>query len=589
MLAILISAFTTVLLAQQPAQPPAGTGVIAGILTTDRGEPVRKATVRVVSASPRLNRTVTSDGEGRFMISELPAGEYTLSALRPGFLEMIYGARQPGNTRPGTPIRLAAGQKIENIKLQLPRGGVIAGIVLDEFGDPAFNVPVRAMRLGYQNGERVVVTGGTGTTDDQGAYRLAGLLPGEYLVTAVPRDTVATLAATAEAVTVRQAQIQAAARGGSAEARSAAITIDEARREGRMPEPPPSRGYVPVYYPDTPLAATAVRVRVGLSQQLFGIDMRLQIVETATIDGTLLDVDGKPIAGNVQLVDPALPIASVGVWFRTARPDGRFSFAGVLPGAYVLRGHNSPPGTIGGQPESGGPFQMSVATPISVSSAGVRDVRLGMAPNGSISGKLSLETFDAPVDLSRVVINFPPVTTSADWEAALVRTPPDPGGTFTLKEVVPGRYRVDVSGLPVGWTLASATFEGRDAADHHLILQAGQDYRGGVLSFTNKTAEIAGGLTNALNAPVTGHTVVLFPSDRQLWLPQSRRIRVAQTGPDGRFTFRDLMAGPYRLAAVTDLESGQQFDRDFLAQLFAASIELTLGEGERKMQDIKSR
>jgi hypothetical protein len=289
------------------------------------------------------------------------------------------------------------------------------------------------------------------------------------------------------------------------------------------------------------------------------------------------------------LIDPAMPISSVGAWFRTARPDGRFSFAGLLPGAYVLRGNNSPPGTIGGPPESGGVFQMSVATPISVSAAGMPDASVGMAPNGTIAGKLALATIAAPVDLSRVIINFHPVTTSADWEAALVRTPPDQGGAFHLKEVVPGRYRVDVSGLPAGWTLASAIFEGRDAADHHLAVESGREYLNGVLSFTNRTGEISGMLSNALNAPVARQSVVLFPADRQLWLPQSRRMQVAQTGPDGRFTFRGLMEGDYRLGAVNDLEAGQHFDRDFLAQLLPASVAVTLGEGERKNQDIKIR
>ena len=213
---VLLCASSDAIGAQQPAQPPAGTGVIAGTLTTDRGEPVRKATVRVTSSSPRFTRTTTSDGEGRFEIRDLPAAEYTLGALRPGFLEMVYGAQHPGANRPGTPIRLAPGQKIDKITLQLPRGGVIAGIVLDEFGDPAFNVPVRALRLGYINGERIVQTSGTATTDDLGAYRIAGLLPGEYLVTAVPRDTVAAAAAQAESVADRLAQIKAAAQSGAA-------------------------------------------------------------------------------------------------------------------------------------------------------------------------------------------------------------------------------------------------------------------------------------------------------------------------------------------------------------------------------------
>jgi uncharacterized protein HemY len=84
-------------------------------------------------------------------------------------------------------------------------------------------------------------------------------------------------------------------------------------------------------------------------------------------------------------------------------------------------------------------------------------------------------------------------------------------------------------------------------------------------------------------------TIVLFPADREQWIAQSRRIRVAQTGADGRYAFRELVAGEYRLAAVTDLESGQEFDRDFLARLFGASVAITLGDGDRKNQNLQVR
>jgi hypothetical protein len=466
---------------------------------------------------------------------------------------------------------------------------VIAGIVLDEFGDPAFNVPVRALRLGYSNGERTVVSSGTATTDDQGAYRVSGLIPGEYMLSAVPRETVSALAAIATARDSRAAQIQAAAKTGSAEARAAVATMEQNLREGRVPEPVNSRGYVPVYYPETPTASTAVRVNVGLSQQVFGIDMRLQVVDTVTIGGTLTNVEGTAIPGNVQLLDPAMPIPTIGAWFQSTRPDGTFSFAGMVPGAYVLRGHNSPPGEIGSPPPAGGPFQMSGVTQISVGGSGVRDARVSMVPNVSVSGTLSLDTITAPIDPSRLVVNLMPITTSADWEMAVVRTPPDPNGTFRLKEVVPARYRIDVQGLPAGWVVASAIFDGRDAADHQLVLEAGRDYQGGVLKFTNRTGEITGMLTNPLNTPVAGQTIVVFPEDRSLWLPQSRRIQMAVTGADGRYAFRGLIHGEYRLAAVSDLEAGQQSDRGFLAQLFGASIAVTLGEGERKTQDMKTR
>ena len=53
--------------AAAPAQAPAATGVIAGRLTSaDQGRPVRKAQVKLTTASPRQTRTTVSDADGRF-------------------------------------------------------------------------------------------------------------------------------------------------------------------------------------------------------------------------------------------------------------------------------------------------------------------------------------------------------------------------------------------------------------------------------------------------------------------------------------------------------------------------------------------
>lgn len=87
--------------AAAPAQVPAATGVIAGRLTSaDQGSPVRKAQVRLTAASPRQTRTTVSDADGRFSFAQLPAGDYTLVATKPGYLDMTFGARRPG---PGVP------------------------------------------------------------------------------------------------------------------------------------------------------------------------------------------------------------------------------------------------------------------------------------------------------------------------------------------------------------------------------------------------------------------------------------------------------------------------------------------------------
>ena len=76
--------------------------------------------------------------------------------------------------------------------------------------------------------------------------------------------------------------------------------------------------------------------------------------------------------------------------------------------------------------------------------------------------------------------------------------------------------------------------------------------------------------------------VILFPADRQFWVPQSRRIHVSHPGLDGRYTVRALPAGEYRLAGLTDPEPGRHSDPDLLSQL-------QLGAAEKKIQDVRVR
>jgi hypothetical protein len=82
--------------------------------------------------------------------------------------------------------------------------------------------------------------------------------------------------------------------------------------------------------------------------------------------------------------------------------------------------------------------------------------------------------------------------------------------------------------------------------------------------------------------------ILVFSTDRATWYPQSRRMRPpTQPGSDGMFRFTGLPPGEYYLAAVTDLEQGDWGDPGFMDQVAAASIKISLGEGEKKVQDIR--
>ena len=121
----------------QPRTPGAGTGVIRGrVVRADTGEPLRRVQVRVDEWStgdlsgPAATMT---DAEGRYELTQLPAGRYQLKATRGGYVEVAYGQRRPFER--GRPLELGDGEVLKNIDFALPRGAVVTGRVVDETGE----------------------------------------------------------------------------------------------------------------------------------------------------------------------------------------------------------------------------------------------------------------------------------------------------------------------------------------------------------------------------------------------------------------------------------------------------------------------
>src|SRR3990170_4034267 len=111
-----------------------GTASIKGRVTSsDSGRPLRRVQIRLSAPELTEPRSTSTNPQGAYEFAELPAGRYTISVSRNGYLTLQYGQRRPGE--PPKPLQIADGQAVEKLDFALPRSGVISGRISDETGD----------------------------------------------------------------------------------------------------------------------------------------------------------------------------------------------------------------------------------------------------------------------------------------------------------------------------------------------------------------------------------------------------------------------------------------------------------------------
>jgi hypothetical protein len=547
---------------------PTGTGAIGGVVTNDDGSrPVRFAYMVLIGTGTGTVKVSSTDGDGRFLFTNLPADRYTVGASKPPYLGTVAGARRPA--RPGTPIVVADGQKIANLAIRMPLGAAISGSVTDEKGQPGAGIMVALQQWRMQSGQRVLVTvQGSGSSDERGRYRFYGLAPGEYVIVAT--------------------------RGGLPLAPRAltATEVDTALKGGPVPQVPAvpraMPRYAPVYYPGTTRMADAQPVTVAAGDERQNVDFRFELVQTARVEGTVVASDGQAVtAGSVILTTAGANVLRTATSTRIT-PDGRFAFPDAMPGAFMVLSQGSGP--------TAGQYAQAI---IEVDGADVLGVQLTMRPLLSFSGTLAFRgAMTAPVLAGRR-IPLRALAPNASGSGPAI-TPTTATGAFTVTNVFPGRY---VIGGPlafgptndsVTWALESVVVDGRDVTDLPIDINADTLPKDVVITFSDRCQELSGRLTRSTGAPVPEHTIIVFPADKSYWVSGSRRIVVTRPGTDGRFALSGagpttLPPGNYLLAAVTDIDRDEQFDPAFLSALIPASVPITLQPGEKKVQDLVIR
>lgn len=587
----------------------AGTGQIAGrVVTSDASPaPVRRAIISVSGGALTSARAAITDDDGRFTFASLPAGTYSISAKKASYLPAESGASRPG--RPGSRIALGAGER-RTVSVTMFRGAAIAGALRNPNGGAVAGVTVYALNA-RTLGQPGMFQLDPAVTDDRGEFRIYGLTPGEYVVAAVPSpggsgEIGSRSAAATDALLTALAQRQSGTTAPGSSALPPAA-------------PASSVGYAPIYFPGTPLLTDAQRIRLGAGDERESVSFEVARVPVAAIEGTLsgnvpnlagVQMAIVPEAGEVRMIGGPPSITAV-----PPNELGEFKFGNLTPGRYrvvarALGGAPEPAAGAGGRGRVGGAGNAVVSgtgetlyaeADVDIRGQDVKGLSLAMRPGGVITGALMFDSGGTPppADLSRIRVGVELVDGRYAYNTPTVRVGnilsdvPQVGvradGTFRIAGLGPARYAITCvlpPDMAKSWTLRSATIDGRDLLDTTLAGMSTQ-LRDVKVTLSDKKTEIAGSLRSASGTPINEYVVIAFSTDRTHWQPGSRRSLSVRPATDGAFVLKDLPAGEYYVAALSDLDPLAWQDASFLAEVVPAAIKLTVTEGEKKRQDLR--
>lgn len=633
--------------AAQPAAPlPAGL-ILGRVVDAAGGRPVSGAIVTLAGLVPIAATApggaptspqprAMTNANGQFVFRNLPKGSFSLNVTRSGYLDGAYGRQRPGG--PATNVPLDEGQRVGDVVIRMWRPAVITGTVSDEAGEPLVGVSVRAFRRMFISGKRRFMPAGVANTDDRGMYRFTTLTPGEYLLAFLSREVTVPAAfedirgaatnpndKTAQALMRGTSAIGAF--GGSPSSGDGMQIGDTVRQISMMgPVPPispdtdaPTYIYPALFFPSSPTAARAALITLDSGQQRDGIDLSLHPVRAFRVSGTIVGPDGPAPMVPMRLIpageDIAIEIESAAT---LSDGNGNFTILGATPGQYVIKAALIPPpqrppndNVITTQIQVGGSMMMSSSSTnpapppvpddpslfanvdVGVPSTDITGVIVTLQRGGRLTGHLVFEGTSDPPDasaVSRTIITidradsaglvgnvfggmFPPVARANDT------------GAFKTYGQAPGRYLLRIGAPPLGWTLKSATVEGRDISETPFDIGT-SDINNVVVTFTDRPTKITGTVQGKDGKPDPDALVLAFPIDPAGWSESGsspRRTRSARVTKTGTYTIAGLPPGDYYVAATLDTEWQ---DPQVLAELARSATTVRLSDGDTRTQNL---
>jgi 5-hydroxyisourate hydrolase-like protein (transthyretin family) len=488
---------------QNPPPPREGTAKISGVVTrSDINQPLQEVTVRLIRWEKGRGQQlppVATDREGRFIVEALSAGEYGLRFTADTFVTLEWGQKDPSEIP--RRLQLVDGQHFDKADMAMPRTSAIEGRLLDDFGDPAPGMTVKAARVQFAAGKsRLMLVPGAQSrpTDDLGQFRIFNLPPSEYYLVSL---------------------------------------------SGQFAGPDEAAGFALTYFPGTAVPTDAKPVLLGMAQDVTGLVFQMAPAAMSTLSGVTTDALGIPIQATVVLLPTSGGDVRAEIIARLQSGlDGTFAIRNVPAGSYALHGFG--PQAVN-SPNRGsasfGALQLTV-------DGDLPNLVLKISPGVTLRGRILFEggaPFPVPtqVKVLPTLINFAtgPMgvgptesMTADDW-------------TFEVRNMTGIRVITPPAAIR-GWMLKSVMQNGKDITDQPIDFRRG-DVNDLEVMLTSNMSFLTGTVTDA-NGPVTDCVVMVFSQDPAKWTFPSRYVIAARPDARGTFMVPALPPGNYLAIAI---------------------------------------
>ncbi|HEU5021112.1 MAG TPA: carboxypeptidase-like regulatory domain-containing protein, partial [Bryobacteraceae bacterium] len=154
------------------AQAEKGDRVAGEVVNAATGKPLARVQIHLRREPDAQSYGAMTNADGRFSITGMPPGPYSLRIERAGF-----------SVPPDLPEEIEIGEAdTSNLHFALTPEGAITGRVTDAAGQPVEDVELRAESNFAGSDSRA-------RTDASGQFRMGGLAPGQYRLRAIPQNT----------------------------------------------------------------------------------------------------------------------------------------------------------------------------------------------------------------------------------------------------------------------------------------------------------------------------------------------------------------------------------------------------------------